>query len=69
MALNSFIYFFHLFVFLDFQKCINLLHCFPPPWDSDAPHLFKIFSVSWYYACLYVCVRVWNPLELELKQL
>ena len=25
-----------------------------------------LFYVHWCFACMYVCVRVWDPLELEL---
>jgi hypothetical protein len=35
---------------------------------TTAPHLltfFKICFISWCFACMYVCMRVSDPLELE----
>jgi hypothetical protein len=29
----------------------------------------KLFHVRWYFACMYICVRVSEPLELELLEL
>lgn len=47
------------------------MHTHTHKWVSTANILmiYFLFYVHWYFVCMYVCVRVSNPLELELQTL
>ena len=57
--------FWHVFT-VDSRTCYKLI-LYLLATEQELVILFHLFYMNWCFACMYVCVRVLDPLELEIQ--